>query len=285
MRNLLKEPLLHFLLLGAVMFAAYGWVLKPGSQPGQIVITQGDVESLAEGFSRTWQRPPTDELKGLVRDRVREEVYYREAMALGLDRDDSIIRRRLQQKMEFLTADVAAETQPTDDELSAYLKEHPDSFRLPQIFSFSQIYLNPALHGENLARDAAQLLVQLDADGSKVDPSAMGDPFLMDQTFEGLTASEVGKLFGEDFASKLRQLPPGRWQGPLESGYGSHLVRVNVRTDGRLPPLDEVRQNVEREWANARRVDANEKFYQGLLAHYAVTIDPHAAEQKRVAAK
>jgi hypothetical protein len=131
MRRLIREPLVHFLLLGAVIFAAYSWAPKRASaDPGQIVITQGQLASMREGFTRTWQRPPTrEEWEGLIRDRVREEVYYREALALGMDKDDLIIRRRLRQKMEFITEDLAALIEPTDDELRAYLKEYPDKFR------------------------------------------------------------------------------------------------------------------------------------------------------------
>ncbi len=169
MTKILREPLLHFLLLGAVIFAAYGWVSKRISdEPGKIVVTQGQIASMVETFTGTWQRPPTsEELEGLIRDRVREEVYYREALALGLDKDDIIIRRRLRQKMEFVTDDVVAQAQPTDDELSAYLKAHPDPFRVQPMFTFSQVYLDPEKHGENLARDTAQLLAQLNQAGGE----------------------------------------------------------------------------------------------------------------------
>ena len=156
MNRILREPLLHFLLLGAAIFAAYSLVSqRSGDEPGNIVISAGQVAAIELGFTRTWHRPPTrDELEGLIRDRVREEVYYREAMALGLDKDDTIIRRRLRQKMEFLTDDVVAQAQPTDAELNAYLTAHPDSFRVQREFTFSQVYLNPDKHGEHLARDS-----------------------------------------------------------------------------------------------------------------------------------
>jgi PPIC-type PPIASE domain len=289
MKRFLKEPLLHFLLLGAAIFVAYSFVSKRSSgEPGKIVITQGQIEHLATGFAKTWQRPPTvEELAGLVRDRVREEVYCREALALGLDKDDTIIRRRLRQKMEFVSDDIAAQTEPSDEELSAYLKAHPDSFRVERQFTFSQVYLNPEKHGENLARDAVQMLAQLNHDGGKIDISALGDSFLLEHRFEAAPASEVAKQFGEKFTAKLGELPPGQWQGPIESGYGAHLVFVSERTEGRLPALADVREAVRREWANARRLEGNEKFYQELLKRYRVTIErPKAAEEeKRIAAK
>ena len=287
MKQILNEPLLHFLLLGAAIFAAYSLVSKRSSdEPGKIVITQGQVAAMAVGFARVWQRPPTgDELEGLIRDRVREEVYCREAMALGLDKDDTIIRRRLRQKMEFVSDDVAALAEPTDDELSAYLKAHPDPFRVQRQFTFSQVYLNPEKHGEDLARDTAQMLAQWKQAGGKADVSALGDSFLLEHRFEAVPGREVAKQFGEKFATELGKLPPGQWQGPVESGYGVHLVLLSERTEGRVPALAEVRDAVQREWANTRRLATNAKCYAELLKRYTVTIErPKAAEeQKKVA--
>jgi hypothetical protein len=242
---------------------------------------------MAEGFTRTWRRPPTrEEMEGLIRDRVQEEVYCREAMALGLDKDDTIIRRRLRQKIEFVTDDVATLAEPTDDELGAYLKAHAETFRLQRQFTFSQVYLNPEQHGENLTRDTEQLLAQLQDAGDKVDVSAMGDSFLLEHKFQSLPTSEVVKQFGEKFAAKLGELSPRQWQGPVESGYGVHLVWISERTEGRLPALAEVRDAVRREWANARRLEANEKFYQELLKHYTVTIErPKSTEEQTKLAK
>jgi hypothetical protein len=273
MKRILKEPLLHFLLLGAAIFAAYSLVsTRTSDEPGKIVVTQGHVASLVASFTRTWQRPPTaQELAGLVHDRVREEVYYREALALGLDKDDLIIRRRLRQKMEFVSDDIAAQTEPSDADLTAYLQSHPESFRVEQQFTFRQVYLNPEKHGDNLARDTAQLLAQLNQAGDKADASALGDSFLLEHQFAAVPASEVAKQFGEKFAAKLGGLSPGQWQGPVESGYGVHLVLVSERTEGRLPALAEVRDAVRREWDNARRLEANEKFYGELLKRYTVT--------------
>jgi hypothetical protein len=275
MKRLLREPLVHFLLLGAAIFAAYNRLPnRSNAEPGKIVITQGQIEHLATGFVKTWQRPPTaEELAGLVRDRVREEVYYREARALGLDKDDTIIRRRLRQKMEFVSDDIAAQAEATDDQLNAYLQAHPDSFRVEPRFTFRQVYLNPDKRGENLARDAAQLLVQVNQAGGNADTSALGDSFLLEHQFAAVPVSEVAKQFGAKFAAKLPGLMSGRWQGPVESGYGVHLVLVSERTEGRLPVLAEVRDAVRREWGNARRLEANEKFYQELQKRYTVTIE------------
>ncbi len=266
MKRVLREPLLHFLLLGTAIFAAYGFLSKSSNdEPGKIVISAGQVAAIAENFTRTWRRPPTrEEMDGLIRDRVQEEVYCREAMALGLDKDDSIIRRRLRQKLEFVTDDVAALADPTDNELNAYLKAHAETFRVQRQFTFSQVYLNPERHGENLVQDTADLLAQLQQAGEKADISELGDSFLLEHKFESLPAGEVAKQFGEKFAAKLTQLPSSQWVGPIESGYGVHLVWISERTEGRVPELAEVREAVRRDWANTRRLESNEKFYAGI---------------------
>jgi hypothetical protein len=287
MKKFIREPLLHFLLLGASIFVAYSLVTKPGNnEPKKIVISQGQVAAMAEGFVRTWRRPPTaEEIEGLIKDRVQEEVYCREARALGLDKDDSIIRRRLRQKIEFVTDDVTALAEPTDDQLGTYLKAHADTFRVQRQFTFSQVYLNPERHGEDLVRDSAELLAHLRQAGDKADVGEFGDSFLLEHRFQSLPASEVVKQFGEKFATKLGELSLGQWGGPIESGYGVHLVLISERTEGRVPALAEVRDAVRREWANARRLEGKDKFYHELLKHYIVTIErPMAAKEKQIAA-
>jgi len=287
MKRILREPLLHFLLMGAGLFIAYGLISDPGSSsPEKIVVTVGRVEHLAAGFAKTWQRPPTDEeLKGLVDDWVREEIATREAITMGLDQDDTIIRRRLRQKLEFVSDDIAAQMEATDADLETYLRAHPESFRVEPRFTFSQVYLDPAKHGDNLDRDTAQVLEQLRQAGDNADSSALGDSLLLEHTFQSEPASEVGKQFGEEFATKLGELTPGQWQGPIESGYGVHLVFVRERTEGRLPALEEVRDVVHREWANAQRLEGNEKFYQELLKRYTVTIEGLEPEKRVAEAK
>jgi hypothetical protein len=283
-RKLLREPLLHFLLLGVLIFAVFKFVSSETSQPGKILITQGRIESLETAFSRTWRRSPTaSELEGLIRDYIREEVFAREAIALGLDKDDTIIRRRLRQKLEFVSEDVTAHAEPTDEQLRAYLKEHPDAFRADRRFTFSQVYLDPQRRGANLDRDAAQMLAQLRGSRSKADIAALGDSLMLENEFKALPASEAVKQFGEKFAAKLGEMRAGQWQGPIESGFGVHLVLISERTDGSLPALEDVRAAVRREWTNARRMEANEKFYQILLQRYVVTIErPEVAKDTDV---
>jgi len=290
-KRILKEPLLHFLLLGVGVFLAYGLMSRPSTSGarGKIVVTAGQVEHLAAGFTKAWQRPPTDaELKGLIDDWVREEIATREAMALGLDKDDTVIRRRLRQKLEFVSDDIATQAEPTDADLSAYLQTHPESFRVEPRFTFRQVYLDPAKHGQHLARDAARVLAQLRQAGASADLATLGDSFLLEHTFQSVPTSEIAKQFGEKFAVELGRLTPGEWQGPVASGYGVHLVLVGERIEGRLPTLAEARDTVRREWANAQRLDGSRRFYEEMLKRYTVTVenlDPPAGQKTLAAAK
>ena len=271
--RLLKEPLFHFLLLGAAIFGGHRLVAAGrATAPDEIVVTQGRIDALAAAFTRTWQRPPTaSERDGLIRDYIREEVYAREAIALGLDKDDVVIRRRLRQKLEFVSEDVLAPPEPTDDQLRAYLTSHPDAFRVEARFTFRHIFLNGERRGEELARDAARLLAQLGLPGT--DPDTLGDPFLLDRRFDAVPAGLVAAQFGEQFAATLAELPTGQWVGPVASAYGTHLVFVAQRTGGRVLALEEVGDAVRREWVNAQRAESSERFYQGLLKSYSVTIE------------
>jgi hypothetical protein len=274
-KRLLTEPLLHFLLLGTAVFVVFAILDRPDSlKAGNIVVTAGKIEHLRASFTRVWQRPPSvDELDGLIQDYVREEVLAREAVALGLDRDDTVIRRRLRQKMEFIANDLAAQAEPSDEELREYLAQHPDLFRSEPRLTFRQVYLNPERRGDAVQQDAARLLAELHRAGTQADFAAMGDSTLLSPELVDVRMSEVAGMFGALFVRQLSQLPPGRWQGPVLSSYGVHLVFLEARTDGRLPELQEIRQAVAREWANAHRLEANERFYQELLRWYTVTIE------------
>jgi hypothetical protein len=271
----LREPLVHFLLLGAAMFVISGLVSEDrGGKPGHILVTQGTIDNLVATFTRTWHRPPADqELEGLIQDYIREEVLYREALALGLDRDDTIIRRRLRQKLEFIFEDVAAPAEPRDEDLHAYLQAHPEVFAVEPRFTFQQVYLDSRRRDTHLARDVDRLLAELQQLGDQANLAALGDAFLLPHQFDSLSATEVRKTFGDTFVAGLSTLTPGQWQGPVPSGYGVHLVAVSERTPVRLPELAEVREAVRREWANARRLEAHETFVRSLLQRYTVTIE------------
>lgn len=275
MKRLLREPLLHFLLLGAVLFAAHGALSRGGSgEPGRIVVTQGQIDSLAKLFARARQRAPSDaELAELVRGHVREEVFYREGLALGLDRDDPIIRRRVAQKLEFVT-EAPDSVEPDDRALQAYLDRHPGLFAVEPKFSFRHIYLDPKRHEKTLAADAERMLRELNSPASGINPAGLGDPTTLPLAFDGASASDIKNSLGNQFAKALAGIAPGPWNGPVLSGYGVHLVQVRQRSEPRAPELADVREAVKREWLLTRRAEAVEKSYRNLLQRYTVTIEP-----------
>jgi len=271
----LREPLLHFLLIGAALFLLYR-AMNGGeaATPRSIVVSEPRVEALAENFAKTWMRPPSAmELKGLVDDYVAEEVYYREAIAMGLDRDDTVIRRRLRQKMEFVTDDVAAAAPATDAQLQAYLDAHRDKFVEPARLTFRQVFLSRERRGAAVQRDAERLLAQLRAGKSAANPQEAGDATLLPPVMESATPQDIDNTFGTDFAAAVFKAPTGQWSGPVPSGYGVHLVKVDQREAGALPPLARIRPAVQREWEAEQRKSAREALLQQLLSKYDVRID------------
>jgi hypothetical protein len=209
--QLLRESLVHFLLLGAVLFGVFAWVGDRGSaRAGHIAITPGHLEHLTVSFTRTRQRPPTaQELAGLIEDYIREEVLYREAVAMGLDRDDTIVRCRLRQKLEFLTEETAETVPPSDAELRTFLQQHPDAFRIEPRLAFQHVYLSRDRHGDAADATARQLLAQLSTGDAITDPITLGDPFLLPHEFSLSSRNEIARLFGDTFAAQLQQLGPG----------------------------------------------------------------------------
>lgn len=266
---------MHFLVLGAGLFLLYGYVEDTSPErPGRIVVDEGEVTRLALQFQRTWMRPPTrKELRGLAEDFVKEEILYREALALGLDKDDPVIRRRMRQKMEFLNADLAEQREPTEAELQSYLEANPKKFRVPARFSFQQVFLKPEESGGDPRQRAAALLAKLRRNPALgADPQRLGDPTLLPPGLELASKREISAVFGTDFAETLADLDVGTWSGPYRSSYGLHLIHPTAIEGGGLPELDLVRPAVEREWSNDQRQTANARFYQALRERYSVEI-------------
>jgi hypothetical protein len=283
--KLLREPLMHFFALGVLVFVLSAIVReRTGTERGRIVVTPGQIEHLAIGFARTWQRPPTAaELDGLIDDYVREEICYREATAMGLDRDDTIVRRRMRQKLEFITEDAAALT-ATEEDLQGYLRQHPEAFRTEARLSFRQLYVSPDRAGRDAADEARALLTRLAGAGSDV--TLRGDSLMVPDSFDLAAQSEVARLFGEAFAARVAELEPGRWAGPVQSGYGWHVVFVRARIDGHVPELALVRDAVQREWLAERRKTVVEATYQKLRERYDVVVErPVVSGSDAVAAR
>jgi len=278
-RRLLREPLLHFLLIGAALFLLYGALNRGESDaPRDIVISESRVEALAESFATVWMRPPTaQEIKGLVDDYLAEEIYYREAVAMGLDQDDTVIRRRLRQKMEFISEDAAAAVEPTDAQLQAYLAEHADKFVSPSRLTFLQVYLSTEKRGPTARADAEKLLAELQAGRGPADPAAAGDPTLLPGDMRAASPQDIANTFGSEFVAQVEEAPVGQWSGPLQSGFGLHLVRVDERASGALPSLEQIRPVVLREWQAGQRTESNRQFLESLRARYDIRIEGPAA--------
>jgi hypothetical protein len=266
-RRIVREPLLHFLLLGLALFAWFGRVAPDDDGGRRIVVSQAQVDLLATQFAATWNRPATpQELRGLVDSYIRDEILYREGKALGLDRDDAVIKRRVRQKLDVMFEESLAQNPPTDADLEAYLRAHPDAFRRPPIVAFQQLYFGAEAGSE--ARAAAALT----ALAGGADPGGLGQGTLLPGHLDDTPLDLVARDFGEQFAGQLSQLPVGEWAGPVNSGFGVHLVRVQALRPAQLPSLPEVREVVAREWENDRRQRAHEEAFTRLRAEYAVDI-------------
>ena len=276
-KNLWREPLVHFLLIGAALFMFYDLTREQSSEaPNRIVLSSGQVEQLAANFKRTWMRSPTEaELASLVENYVREEVFYREALAMGLDQSDPVVRQRMRLKLEFLLEDLSSE-EVTDEVLLGYLQEHPDKFRTQPQVSFQQLYLNPDRRAD-LVAEAETVLTSLN--GGAV-PESLGDPTLVPYEYKLATQSEIERSLGERFARDVIALVPSDdWMGPVYSAYGGHLLKVSTRVDARLPDLAEIRALVEREYLAQRRKELKNLAYAKLREGYDVTIEPFESSQ------
>jgi hypothetical protein len=284
--RLLREPLVQFLALGAVLFALYGVGGKRNAEaPDKIVVSASRIATLGDGFTRTWRRPPSEqELQGLIEDYIRDEVFYREGRAAGLDRDDVVIRRRVRQKMEFLAEDMSA-PEPSDEQLAAYLAANPERFRTEDHLTFHQIFLSATRRPNTIESDSKRLASVLARADAAVDVTALGDPFLLGEEFRGVTPSNVTGVFGEGFARRMVAMETGRWQGPISSGFGRHFVFISERTSGNLPSLDAVRPAVRREWTNTRRPETQQKLYASLGERYEIVVEVPRAKAAEAASR
>lgn len=268
----LREPLVHFLIAGAAIFAFYAWRgdAVDASDRG-IVVGEAQVQRLANIWSQTWQRPPSaNELDGLIRDYIKEEVYYREALRLGLDQDDAIVRKRLRAKMEFLATAEAETMAASDTVLQAWLDKNTARYAADPLISFQSVYVSTT-GDEAVALLKAKVLLARLQDGA--DAEKLGDSISLPRSVTGATTEAVDRQYGDAFAAKLIGLPKGEWSGPVASGFGLHLVRVDTVSAVGMPKLGEVRQRVENDWRSATRIARENQAYQTLLDGYDIKIE------------
>jgi len=282
--RILREPLFHFLVLGAAVFGLHSALSSRAADGGSIVITRGRIRAIAETFQLTWQRPPTkEELQGLVTDAVREEVLVREARRLGLDQDDAVVRRRLRTKMEILGDEVTQVPAPTEAQLAEYLARNPEPFLREGLVTFTQVYFSPERRGASVRADATRLLATLQRSPAMVDPERLGDSLLLEARYEHVPEREVTLMFSQAFTHSLAALPVGVWSGPVESTYGLHLVRVDAHSPSRPATLAEARSEVERAWLGEATRRAKEQDYARLLSAYRVVVEPIDGTEPRAA--
>lgn len=275
--RIMREPLLHFLLLGGLIFGVLTEDEAPGAvnADNRIVISASEVERVAVAWTQRWQRPPSEaELAGVIRETVREQVLYREALALGLDRDDVVVRRHLRQKYEFLIQDLAYDTNPDDATLRAYYDAQGDRYTRSARISFSHILFSPTRRGLSAQDDATQAIADLQWVTGPQAAETLGDATSLPSGFDRLDTQEVEAIFGPSFAAALLELEPGRWTGPISSDFGLHLVWISERTPGMRRAFEEVRQRVKDDWVYQQRITANEAVYRKLLERYEVVVEP-----------
>ena len=275
-KRLLREPLVHFVVLGVVLFVGYAY-LKPGGElesPHEIALTLDELAQLEILFESQWRRQPTpEEFSGMVETKVRQEVLYREALAMGLDKNDEIVKRRMVQKMQFLAEDVAAAHEPTTEELRAWYAKNSDKFALPSRVSFRHLYFSPDRRGTQVYDDAARALAKLagEPEDSKLTES-LADRFMFQDYYADRTSESLAKDFGPQFAVAVPKLTPGAWQGPIESGYGWHLVFVDSLIPGRDPAFEEVEPDVKTAWLGEQKAAAWREAYEEMRAKYTVLL-------------
>ena len=274
MKTFIKEPLLHFVLIGIVLFFVWSiWGGESETDSTRIVVDASQVNRIKDAWSAQWKRSPTpSELRNLIQEYIQEEMLYREAVAIGLDNEDTIVRRRLAQKMRFLIQDIADRQQPSEDALRGFFLDNQALFRQPARVSFTHIYFSQDRRAARALIDAKSALKGLRSSQKQRAPS-LGDPFMLNYDYAQLTQIETGKLFGKQFAGHIFELQPGGWQGPVQSGYGIHLVRVVDVLPARVPEFSEVVDQVSEHYAAFQRQKTNDAAMKQLRERYEIIID------------
>ena len=280
----LHEPLFHFLFIGLGFFILFSQLNTndESTDPKNIVITQSKVDAMRASYLKQRGRAPMDnEVEDLIESEIREELLYREAIALGLDKDDGVIRRRLAQKMKYLFEDLAVITEPSDADLEKFLKENASKFTLPSTLSFYQVYIDSKKHTNTLDEEVKTVLEQL-KNTSLQNAFTLGDRSLVAYRFLNRRKSDVKNRFGESFSKKIFKAPTNSWQGPFESAYGMHFVYIDSKEEAVLPELKQVREDVLQEYKREKTSEANEIFYNGLKDRYKIKVDANVSKEMNI---
>ncbi len=277
--HLLKEPLLHFLLIGGALFLIYGARSNPtyvsggqfGASEMRILVSRVALDQLNDQFVKTWHRQPSrEEEQAIIEDYIRNEIYYREAVAIGLERDDEVLKRRLRQKMEFIYENINSLAVPTDAELTAFVNKHADRYITDPMMAFRQVYVSTYRRGSGAETYAKEILKQLQRGA---DPETLGDVTMLEPEIKSSPIWDIRKQFGDEFCQNLLQIKPGKWSDPVRSTYGLHLVLVQERSGGRMPNLEEVRELVKRDWTFEKQKELKDAAYTKLRQRYTITME------------
>jgi len=286
--KLLREPLVHFMFIGAFIYLLYGVFAEPVAEETDktIIVSAGEVEWMKTSWQKRWNRPPTEkEFDGLIQQYIRETVLYREALTMGLNKHDQIIRRRLAQKLEFLAKDLVTLIPPTDEELLTYFEEHQARYQEPALYTFTQVFIDPDKRGDTTLDDAEAIKATLIAQGEKAieDAGTLGDDFMLQNYYPEKDQLAIQKQFGSGFTESLTKLSPRQWHGPVLSGYGVHLVYVSSISKPPAPVFAEVRERVVQDWTTDKSEELNKQFYASLREQYTVVIEEPEQKDKTAA--
>ena len=274
----IRWPLLHFLLIGAVMGILYDWLGERDADPSDrtIRITAADINGLTAQWQARWSRSPTpEELDGVVQAQIREIVLYREALIMGLDEGDLVVRRVLGQKLEGFARDlVELSLSPTVQDLETYFAEHEERYRPAPLITFTHVFIDPDLREDRTLDDAAEILAELQSLEHPTESiESYGDPFMLQRYYPEKTEQRIQSLFGSGFKNSILELPEGQWHGPVLSGYGTHLVYINARVEFPVPAFSEVKDRVTQDWVEEKRREITDQYFANILARYDVIVE------------
>ena len=275
--KLLREPLLHFMFIGAFIYLLYGVFAEPVAEEDDktIVVTAGEIQWMQTTWQKRWNRPPTEkEFDGLIQQYIKETVLYREALTMGLNKHDMVIRRRLAQRLEYLAKDLVALTPPTEGELLTYFDTHKQLYTEPMLYTFTQVFVDPDKREDATLDDAEKIKEKLIALGDDIaNAGALGDTLMLQNYYPQKEQIEIQKQFGSGFTESLIELAPGQWHGPVLSGFGVHLVYVSKVIESPTPVFADVRENVVADWTLERGEELNKRFYASLREQYTIVIE------------
>jgi len=281
--RLLKEPLIQFLILGAAIYGAYAVFGTPEEdyRDTTILVDSNRIDSMISEWERRWNRPPTrQEIDGLIQQYIKEDVLYRQAVAMGLNEDDPVTRRRMAQKLEFLTSDLSSMQEPAEGELEQFFVQNQESYQDPDMISFSHIFFDPDARENATLVDAEATLARLREKGEPgQEISELGDRFMLQNYFASATEMDIRRQLGSGFSEVVMELEPGQWHGPVLSGYGVHLVYVYDYFAAPVPVFKDVQARVLEDWHAKKREEFNAEFLENLKGRYEIVIDELPADR------